>query len=293
MSGEFRLSAVVITYYPIVDDLIINIKQFIDFVDRLIIWENTPIHDRENYHILIPEYNNKIVFLGTHKNEGIAYALNRSIEWSIENKFTHILTMDQDSLWNNFEFFKQKISKYTNDPGIGIFAPVIYEQNKSSIPELSYVKDVITSGAVYKLKIFEEIGFFREDFFIDAVDLEYCYWANRNGYKTAVLGDAYLKQKYGNVSEHKFLDKKYHTLNYSAFRLFHIVRNHIFLWKEFPELSRFQKKRIIKVYILNRLKEILMFEKDKAGKVFSVLKGIIFGLSGIGEKKRNKPLKHL
>ena len=293
MSGEFRLSAVVITYYPIVDDLIINIKQFIDFIDRLIIWENTPIHDRENYHILIPEYNNKIVFLGTHKNEGIAYALNRSIEWSIENKFTHILTMDQDSLWNNFEFFKQKISKYANDSGIGIFAPVIYEQNKISFPELSYVKDVITSGAVYKLKMFEEIGFFREDFFIDAVDLEYCYWANRNGYKTAVFGDAYLKQKYGNASEHQFFAKTYYALNYSSFRLFHIVRNHIFLWKEYPELSDFEKKRIIKVYILNRLKEVLLFEKDKTRKVFSVLKGIIFGLSGIGEKKRNKPLKHL
>jgi rhamnosyltransferase len=293
MSGEFRLSAVVITYYPILDDLIINIKQFIDFVDRLIIWENTPIQDRGKYQILIPEYHNKIVFLSTNRNEGIAYALNRSIEWSIENKFTHILTMDQDSLWDNFDFFKFKIQKYNNEPGIGIFAPVIYEQNKSSFPELRYVKDVITSGAVYKLKMFEEIGLFREDFFIDAVDLEYCYWANRNGYKTAVLGDSYLKQKYGNVSEHKFLDKTYYILNYSAFRLFHIVRNHIFLWKEFPELSRFQKKRIIKVYILNRLKEILMFEKDKAGKVFSVLKGIIFGLSGIGEKKRNKPLKHL
>jgi len=293
MSGDFKLSAVVITYYPVVDDLVINIKQFIDFVDRLIIWENTPIHDRGEYQILMPEYHNKIIFLSTNRNEGIAYALNRSIEWSIENKFTHILTMDQDSLWDNFEFFKDKILKYSDDQSIGIFAPVIYEQHKRDFPEFTFVKDVITSGAVYRLKMFKEIGFFREDFFIDAVDLEYCYWANRNGYKTAVLGDAYLKQKYGNVSEHKFLDKKYHTLNYSAFRLFHIVRNHIFLWKEFPELSGFQKKRIIKVYILNRLKEILMFENDKAGKVFSVLKGILFGLSGIGEKKRNKPLKHL
>ena len=63
MTDEFKLSAVVVTHYPHVDELIVNIKQFIDFVDKLIIWENTPIHERENYQILMPEYYNKIVYL--------------------------------------------------------------------------------------------------------------------------------------------------------------------------------------------------------------------------------------
>jgi rhamnosyltransferase len=287
MEGEFKFSAVVVTYYPQVEELIVNIKKFIDFVDKLIIWENTPITDRKIYHVLLPEYNDKIIFLGTNKNEGIAYALNRSTEWSIENEFSHMLTMDQDSLWDNFEFFKLQILKYSINPGIGIFAPVIYEQHKNHLPEMTIVKDAITSGSVYNLKMINEIGGFREDFFIDAVDLEFCYWANRNGFKTIVLGDSYLKQKYGNVSVHKFLSRTYQTLNYSAARLFYIVRNHIFLWKEYPELSRFQKKRILRVYILGRLKEVCMFEKDKFGKIFSVFRGILYGISGIGEHKRS------
>jgi rhamnosyltransferase len=293
MEDEFRLSAVVILYYPAIDKLLRNIRQFIDFVDKLIIWENTPARERINYTTFLPEHKKKIICLGTGKNEGIAFALNRSIEWSVENRFTHILTMDQDSIWDNFDFFKHKILKFFIDPGIGIFAPVIYEQNKTSFPELTYVKNVITSGAVYDLKMFKEIGGFREDFFIDAVDLEYCYWANRNGYKTVVLGDSFLKQKYGNVTEHRLFNKVYLPANYSPFRLFHIVRNHIFLWKEYPELSDFEKKRIIKVYIINRLKEVILFEKDKFAKVFSVLKGILFGLFGIGEKKRNKSTQFL
>src|SRR5450759_761467 len=182
MAGKFKLSAVVITYYPIIDNLVKNIKRYIDFVDKLIIWENTPIYDRDKYRILINGYKDKIVFLGTKQNEGIAYALNRSVEWSIENKFTHILTMDQDSYWDNFEFYKQKILKFFNVSEIGIFAPVIYENQKRSFPELTYVKDAITSGSVYDLDMIKEIGLFREDFFIDAVDLEYCYWAKQNGY---------------------------------------------------------------------------------------------------------------
>ena len=293
MAGEFKLSAVVITYYPIIDNLVINIKRYIDFVDKLIIWENTPIYDREKYRVLINGYQDKIVFLGTKQNEGIAYALNRSVEWSIENKFTHILTMDQDSYWDNFEFYKQKILKFFNVSGIGIFAPVIYENQKRSFPELTYVKNAITSGSVYALDMIKEIGLFREDFFIDAVDLEYCYWAKQNGYNSVVLGDSYLKQEYGNVLKHKFLKKTYFTSNYSAFRIFHIVRNHIFLWKEYPELSGFEKKRIIQVYILRRLKEVVLFEKDKAIKVLSVFKGILYGLSGVGEKRRVESLRLL
>ena len=288
MQDDFKLSAVVITYYPREDELIQNIKQFINHVDALIIWENTPLLERENYHVVLPEFKNKIIYLGTKKNEGIAYPLNRSIEWSIKNKFTHILTMDQDSCWDNFGYYKFKISEYSNISDIGIFAPVIYEKNKRVVGDLSYVKDAITSGAVYKLKMLEEIGLFREDFFIDAVDLEYCYWAARNSYKTAVLGGAYLKQKYGKSTEHKFLNKTYRPLNYSAFRIFHIVRNHIFLWKEFPELSGFEKNRIIQVYILKRMKEIVLFEKNKIKKLFSVFKGFLFGLLGIGEVRRRK-----
>jgi len=288
MQNDFKLSAVVITFYPPKDELIHNIKQFINHVDTLIIWENTPDGIRESYHPALPEYNNKIIYLGTNKNEGIAYPLNRSIEWSIKNKFTHILAMDQDSCWDNFGYYKSKISEYNNIPDIGIFAPVIYEKSKRNLQDLSYVKDVITSGAVYKLKMVEEIGLFREDFFIDAVDLEYCYWAARNSYKTAVLGGAFLKQQYGKSTEHKFLNKTYRPLNYSAFRIFHIVRNHIFLWKEFPELSDFEKSRIIQVYILRRMKEIVLFEKDKINKLFSVFKGIFFGLLSIGEVRRRK-----
>jgi rhamnosyltransferase len=288
MDDEFRLSAVVFIYYPEIDKLILSIRLFINHVDKLLIWENTPEGEATNYMTYLEEYKSRIILMGTRKNEGIAYALNRCVEWSLNNRYTHMLAMDQDSLWDNFEFFKNKIQKYDNDSGIGIFAPVIYEQHKSNFPEITFVNDAITSGSVYKLKMLKEIGGFREDFFIDAVDLEYCYWAKRNGYKTVVLGDSYLKQNYGNVSEHKFLNKSYLTSNYSAFRLFHIVRNHIFLWKEFPELSGFQKKRILKTYILNRLKEILLFEKDKTRKVYSIFKGIILGVCGIGETKRKK-----
>jgi rhamnosyltransferase len=121
MTGEFKLSAVVITYYPNKEELHSKIRRYIDSIDSLIIWENTPADERRVFKVSLPEYEEKIVYLGTGKNEGIAYALNRSIEWSIENGFTHILTMNQDSIWDNFDFFRQKIRKFINVDNIGIF----------------------------------------------------------------------------------------------------------------------------------------------------------------------------
>lgn len=286
--NKIKLSAVIITYYPDLSDVIINIKQYIEYVDILIIWENTPKKDRELYKILMPEYSNKIIYLGTDKNEGMASALNKSVKWSIENEFTHILTMDQDSFWLNFKKYSQLIFENRFDSSIGIFGPNVFTEEKKQLPKIEIVKDIITSGAIYNLDLFRKIGFFREDFFIDAVDLEYCYWAKKNGFQTAILGECYLKQKYGSETIHYFLKKVVPTSNYSAFRLFHIIKNHIFLWREYPELSNFQKTRILTEYSFLRIAKILLYENGKAKKIFSLLKGALHGLFQIGEQPRKK-----
>lgn len=285
--NEIKLSAVVVTYYPVLSDAIINIKQYIEHVDKLIIWENTPIIDRELHKIILPEYSDKIIYLGTDKNEGMAFALNRSVEWSIKNGYTHILTMDQDSFWIDFKHYRNKIVEYCIDKSIGIFGPnVSTARERRKFSNFQVVKDVITSGAVFHLDIFTKIGLFREDFFMEAVDIEFCCWAYRNGYKTVVLGDCYLKQKYGDPTTHYFFNKSLSTSNYSSLRLFGIVRNHIVLWREYPELSQSQKKLILTEYTLFRIIKILLYERRKIQKIWSILKGIVYGLFHCGKNPR-------
>lgn len=283
--------AVVIIYYPNADELTTNINQFIKDVDRLIIWDNTPISSHQKFKLEMPEYDSKIIILGTGKNEGIAYGINHGINWAIDNNYKYILTMDQDSYWDNFSFYIQQFIKFKNDPTNGIFSPVIYENKKRDLPELQVVKDAITSGTIYSLEMVKKIGLLREDFFIDAVDLEYCYWAKRNRYKTVLLGGAFLKQRYGSPMLKKLFTLTFYPSNYSPMRIFYIIRNHIFLWREYPELSNFEKKRIIKIYIIGRFIEVILFEKNKFQKLFSIFKGIVHGVLGIGQLKRNSIIK--
>ncbi|OCW95446.1 hypothetical protein A9168_01945 [Macellibacteroides sp. HH-ZS] len=265
-----KLAAVVITYYPDIEDTKNNIRQYIEYIDKLIVWENTPEKDRSLFDLDLSEYSNKIIFLGTKKNEGIAYALNKSSEWALTNGFTHLLTMDQDSYWLNFKLYKDYICNNFIE-NVSTYCPNV----NNIYPKLdSYIElnECITSGSIYNLKYISEIGFFREDYFIDAVDLEYCYKGISKGYKTMLVPIGELKQKFGDVT----LIKKWTTNNYSAIRNYYIVRNHIILWKEYPKL--FNKKSFLFTRVIKTPVKIILGEKSKLEKCSAIIKGLISGL---------------
>lgn len=271
-----KLIAVVVAYYPDLTEAILNIHQYIDFVDQLIIWENTPIKDRSSHKIVLTDNEDKVIYLGTDKNEGIAYALNRSIEWAINRGYTHILTMDQDSFFYNFDSYKRIINKNLSEQTLTIYSPNTNDMfsTQSDVVEVEYS---ITSGSIFNLSIFDKIGLFREDFFIDAVDLEFCIRAKRRyNYSTFIVCNAHLKQSFGNLDRTTIGFK---SNNYSAFRTFFIARNNIWLWKEYPEIHSYQMfKFLFGESIFKRPMKILLGESDKYSKFKSLFKGIYLGL---------------
>ena len=224
-----KLCAIVITYYPDVAETLRNCMAYIDHVDTLIVWENTPGKDREQYRIdLGTEYADKVVTMGDGTNHCIAKPLNIAAKWARERGFTYLLTMDQDSLFESgaFERYKEVIDRNKNDKTIGIFGANPYRNfpdNNEPLEEL----DVITSGTVYDLAMLEQIGEFREDFEIDGVDTEMCYRALKHGFKTVVIGLACMIHECGKQEKTRF---GFYIDNYSPFRLYHLTRNHLVLW---------------------------------------------------------------
>ena len=105
---EIKILGVVITYYPNIEETKRNIEQFIEDIDLLIIWENTPLAERTQYKIELTGYEDKIIYKGTDLNMFIAYPLNQAVSYGRENGFTHILTMDQDSFFEVNHFVKYK-----------------------------------------------------------------------------------------------------------------------------------------------------------------------------------------
>ena len=281
-----KFCSVVVTYYPSRDAAAENILQYIEHTDHLIIWENTPEAEREAYRISLPQYARKITFMGTGENVGIAFALNRAAEWAAENGYTHLMMMDQDSRWTNFKLYRDRIAAWPDDDrNVALFAPSIINA-RTGLRE-SYVSGIMTSGSVAPLWVFDRIGRgFNEDYFIDCVDLEFYYCLLAHGLTYAIVDDAVMVHSLGYRKKVKFFN--FHTENYSAFRLYYITRNGLWLWRDYRRLGVLSKTwtlwRIVKRIVRN-CRKIILAESSKGTKLKAIARGFADGCS-----KSHKPL---
>lgn len=280
-----KLLAVTVTYHPDINGLRSNILKYADGVDHLIIWDNS-----DNPHLL-DELNfdkngcEKIHAMGTGENVGIAYALNRAVEWGLEHSFTHLLTMDQDSNWVDFQSYKDGVreiddSKDGNED-IAVYAPSIRLSDR-------FVRQAelacFTSGAVFPLDIFRKVGMFREDYVIDNVDTEFCYRCRAAGFRIKVLPDV-LQHSLGRET---VVFGRYRTFNYSPYRLYYIARNEIMLWKDYRKVPIEKKMHgfgDVNFRIFLFAKNIIYGENHKFAKLSAIVRGYLAGIVYVPKKE--------
>lgn len=264
-----KILAFVVTYNPAEDLLKSNIGAFIDHVDKIIIWENTPIEDRNRYRFL---KDDKIEYQGDCFNS-ISKALNRGWHYAKDNGYDFFLTMDQDSIWQNFEEFKNKV-KEINETQF-IFAPRIEPGYYGDSPEKK-VTWTITSGMLVPVKTIEAIGGYNEDLCIDGIDMDFCLRARNRGFITIILKDGILKQRYGNPQKINISITKFACSNYPPKRLYEIYKSHIyFLFKYRMPFER--RLWIMKTCLFTIPIKVVFFEKDKFNKIKSAWWGCFKG----------------
>lgn len=275
MADDIKTLAVLISYYPDLEQTRDNILQFIDHIDTLIIWENTPEVERDKFRIDLPEYNYKIINMSCGENMFIAFPLNEAIKYARSNQFTHLLTMDQDSSFEKGHFKRYiEIVKLLKET-IYIFGPnpnYCYPNNTDNPIQ---VNALITSGNIVNIVIFNSIGLYREDYKIDCVDYEFCFRAARNGYKCFMISSILLKQEFGKLQKTKL---GYYISNYSALRLYYIARNNIKLYREYKDFIALKTvlNRILKPFV-----KIILSESNKIPKINALVKG---GIAGVTHK---------
>lgn len=225
--------------------------------------------------------NVKVIY--NFENLGIATALNKGIEYAIKNKYEWILTMDNDSRATNnmvssmLEWYK-KVG--LNKNVVSIFPEYIeknYIKDKEKCSSelydynFKYISFDNTSGNLVKSSIFEEIGLFREDFFIDSVDHDFCLRIKNKGYKLVKVKGVKLLHSLGNTKTINIFGKNISCSNHSALRRYYITRNRCVmrrLYKYDKDYMDYDRKTL-----LNENVKILLFEKDKINKIKMSLKG--------------------
>lgn len=273
-----KLLAVVVLYYP--DEKVVsNITSYFRSVDQLILWDNTPEEDQKKLNTDQLGKADKIIYMSEGKNVGIGKALNEAVTFALSHDFTHILTMDQDSSFKEGDFahYLKAIASDT-DTTVGCYIPQICEPDmiQESVSDLFSPVDIgITSGSIFPLQFFSETGLFRGDFFIDAIDVEFCFRLRRHGLKIVRVNNIKLHHILGNRILVPFLWGKLGTLNYSPVRTYYIMRNHIILRRLYPEYPL--QEGFFNEMLYRRFVRILLVEKEKMQKMKAMFTGIYHG----------------
>ena len=267
------LAAIVVLYHPRIKEVIDNIRSYLSAVDKLLIWRNS------SEEIAVPaDLKEKAFFMGTGDNEYMAKPLNAALEWCSDNGYDYLLTMDQDSKWDNAcHFVERALALAEGD--VALYAP--YTVGQYERPRRDYdAESVITSGSLVNVAIARSLGGFREDYMIYWVDGEFCYWARKNGYRIRVLHDCCLIQQFGKQTKTLF---GFTTSNYSPFIYYLLIRNMLWMRREFPKGVSI--KTVLYTLMYN-IRGILLGEKQKIVKIHNINKGILHGLfSKFDERK--------
>ena len=271
---ENKILAIVVTYFPERELLEKNISAFIDNVDKLLFWENTPEDKKQQYRYID---NPKIEYCGDGINS-ISHALNYAWKYAESNGYDYLLTMDQDSVFENFDDYL-KCTVYNENAPLGIWTPSLLTESNYDIDKPSHevveLRLTITSGMLQSVSCISIVGGWNEALTVDALDCEYCFQAQRHGIKIFQLPHVRLIHQYGTAREVSLLGRSMVLRNYSPKRYYTIYRNHILVMRMFPE-QRFFKDFFIS-HRLVIIKWIVIFEEEGLKKLFYILKAILSG----------------
>lgn len=265
-----KLAGIVTLYYP-EKEVKENIKSYLDSLEVLYVIDNTP--GKQNQHIL-PE-SSKIQYIFNNKNIGVASALNKGAELAIENGYHWLLTMDQDSQFqkNSIDKMIQYI-KENKQEQIGLISPWHKTNADTKKPKdtIDYPIEVMTSGNIINLDIYQKIGGYKDWLFIDCIDFDYCMNIHKHGYQVIRLNEIEMEHDLGDIKVKHILGRNFVCSNHNYIRRYYIVRNIYYIYDLyhdlFPDYCNFIKHGLRGTWI-----NILLFEKNKYKKLKAMYQG--------------------
>lgn len=278
--------AIIVTYYPD-EGFPIRLEHVLAQFPKVIVVDNGSqgaAADLLHTESLLP---NVLV----HKNQtnlGIATALNQGVGLARQCGFNWIVTLDQDTLIFP-EMFATLLDVYGKSEGGNVLIGGNYwdahkkrnfiQCKKNTHKPFVERKTLITSGTLIPLSLFKAIGFFREDYFIDSVDHEFCLRARKHGFRILISCLPVMSQSIGAHIEHAGRLRRFLSFNHSPVRKYFIARNTVATVKKYmlqePTWSLKQVWRL-----LSDFASILIFESEKMEKTTAFMVGIVHGVTG-------------
>jgi rhamnosyltransferase len=282
-TGE-SICAVIVTYHPSAAMLEI-LPNVLAQVDSLVVVDNGSNID-EIAPVRAASQTLGFRLIENRENLGIAEALNQGVRWAKDNNFSWVIFFDQDTQITE-GFVRQMFQAWRAHPcrervgtihsrhvvpetGVEVWVP----RTPDGSPLLP-----MTSGSLMPVWIFDKIGWFASEYFIDVVDWEYSFRTRAAGFLVTDARDARLFHVPGKPVEAKVLGHTFYPSHHNALRRYYMTRNRIAFYRKyfwsFPgwvmNTAYYQFKETL---------VCLLVEKNRIRKFRNILLGTWDGLIG-------------
>jgi rhamnosyltransferase len=216
-------------------------------------------------------------------NLGIASALNQGVERAQALGFAWVLLLDQDSdLHESMLTSLIEVRAAYPEPARVAVIGAGFGEETHPLPTAAWeeVESVITSGSLIPLAVHATVGPFRDEFFIDYVDSDYCFRARTQGYRVIRTRQPLMSHTIGAPTRHELLGRPKWTTNHSPDRRYYIARNDTVMLREYGgyAFGSWALKSLARR--LRTCKRIVLYEHAKARKIAAVLSGWWDGVRG-------------
>jgi rhamnosyltransferase len=168
------------------------------------------------------------------RNIGLAGALNLAVR-ELSADAQAVLFLDQDSILPSG--LVRGLAAHLTDPTVGIACPGVvdaatggsYEMLPDRYETVSEQRTAITSGMLVRRELVDQLGGFREDFFVDWVDAEFCVRLRRTGARIVQDRGVVLPHSIGDRREHRLFGRGIRVIHYPAWRHYWFARNGLIL----------------------------------------------------------------
>ena len=287
-----RIFAVIVTYQPDGDLLARLVDALAPQVSAGIVVNNGSVLPLADGYF----HSANFVLKHLHSNTGVATALNAGFQWAQAQNAEFVITFDQDSepapdmvsrlvlAYQNLVASGQKVGAVGPqqvDRRTGRRAPFlapISRQRSRVMPEAGQTVEVdhlITSGCLVPIHVWQEVGPFLDELFIDYVDIEWSLRLRHHGWHLFGVGGATLTHSIGDdVAQWWGWQFPWH----SPLRHYFIFRNGTYL-QTLPHVS-FGWKLFDALQLAKKLVVFTLVGRPRAVHLGAMLRGVRDGLLG-------------
>jgi len=219
-------------------------------------------------------------------NVGLAEALNQGVRRALQDDFEWVILFDQDSELTP-DFVDEMFATWDRHPQrgrIGSIHPRYVDPVTGRESSILRAEDggpfkSMTSGALMPAWIFDKVGFFASEYFIDEIDSEYCLRIRAAGYLVADSDRAVLRHHTGNPEPCSIMGFTFRPTHHSAIRRYYMTRNRVVVYRKY--LPVFPRCILHSAYeSFRETLKCFLGERDRVRKFRNFLLGTWDGLLG-------------